>query len=185
MTDISSAQHRTAPDRFGHDPVVRLVDLTKRFGRVVANDRINLNIYPGRIKALLGENGAGKSTMMSMLAGRYQPDEGHIEVGGRKVVFASSKDALKAGIGMVYQHFMLVESMTVAQNVLLGQEGGFFVHPGEMEARVAAIAGQYGLDIDPAARVRDLSMGEKQRVEILKILYRNSRADPRRKRQTF
>lgn len=175
MSDNLASRTQTASERFGMDPIVRLVELTKHFGKVVANDHINLNIYPGRIKALLGENGAGKSTMMSMLSGRYQPDEGYIEVGGRKVAFASPKDALNAGIGMVYQHFMLVPSMTVAQNVLLGQEGGFFVRPREMEARVEDIAQQYGLDVDPAARVCDLSMGEKQRVEILKILYRKSR----------
>ena len=156
-------------------PVVSLKGVTKRFGKVVANDAISLDVYPGRIKALLGENGAGKSTMMSMLAGRYRPDEGVIEVDGRPVRFAKSKDAIAAGIGMVYQHFMLVESMTVAENVLLGQEGGFFVKPSEMEERVGKLADEYGLDIDPAAHVNDLSMGEKQLVEILKLLYRKSR----------
>lgn len=161
-----------APDT---KPVVSLKGLTKRFGKVVANDSITLDIYPGRIKALLGENGAGKSTMMSMLAGRYRPDEGVIEVDGKPTQFTSSKDAIKAGIGMVYQHFMLVESMTVCENVLLGQEGAFFIKPSEMEDRVGQLAQSYGLDIDPSARVCDLSMGEKQLVEILKLLYRESR----------
>ncbi|BCS87284.1 ABC transporter ATP-binding protein [Pseudodesulfovibrio sediminis] len=156
-------------------PVVSLKGLTKRFGTVVANDAITLDIYPGRIKALLGENGAGKSTMMSMLAGRYKPDEGHIEVNGQPVRFTSSKDAIAAGIGMVYQHFMLVDSMTVAQNVLLGQEGGFFINPKEMEKRVGELATRYSLDIDPGAYISDLSMGERQLVEILKLLYRESR----------
>lgn len=156
-------------------PMVSLKGLTKRFGKVVANDSITLDIYPGRIKALLGENGAGKSTMMSMLAGRYRPDEGCIEVDGKPVKFTSSKDAIAAGIGMVYQHFMLVDSMTVAENVLLGQEGQFFIRPKEMELRVGELAEAYGLDIDPAARISDLSMGERQLVEILKLLYRESR----------
>lgn len=156
-------------------PVVSLKGLTKRFGKVIANDSITLDIYPGRIKALLGENGAGKSTMMSMLAGRYQPDEGYIEVNGEPVRFQSSKDAIAAGIGMVYQNFMLVDSMTVAENVLLGQEGSFLVSPKTMEKRVGELAQTYGLDIDPGARISDLSMGERQLVEILKLLYRESR----------
>lgn len=156
-------------------PVVSLKGLTKRFGKVVANEDITLDIHPGRIKALLGENGAGKSTMMSMLMGRYKPDAGHIEIDGQEVHFTSAKDGLAAGIGMVYQHFMLVDVMTVAQNVLLGQEGGFLCNPREMESRVGALAEEYGLDIDPSARICDLSMGEKQRVEILKLLYRDSR----------
>ncbi|WP_316900337.1 ABC transporter ATP-binding protein [Pseudodesulfovibrio indicus] len=156
-------------------PVVSLRGLTKRFGKVLANDSITLDVYSGRIKALLGENGAGKSTMMSMLAGRYKPDEGHIEIDGKPVRFNSSKDAIEAGIGMVYQHFMLVDSMTVAENVLLGQEGHFFVSPKEMESRVGRLAERYGLGIDPGARISELSMGERQLVEILKLLYRESR----------
>ena len=155
--------------------VVALRGITKRFGKVVANSEISLDLRPGRIKALLGENGAGKSTLMSMLAGRFQPDEGWLEVDGERVRFTSSKDALNAGIGMVYQHFMLVETMTVAENVLLGQEGSFFVSPREMQGRVAKLAAEYGLEIDPAASIADLSMGERQRVEILKLLYRKSR----------
>ncbi|XPV77352.1 MAG: ABC transporter ATP-binding protein [Desulfovibrio sp.] len=156
-------------------PVVGIKNLTKRFGKVIANSEINLDIHAGRIKALLGENGAGKSTLMSMLSGRYKPDGGHIEISGERVNFTSSKDGLNAGIGMVYQHFMLVETMTVAQNVLLGQEGSFIVNPKEMEKRVGDLAEKYQLEIDPSIRVSELSMGEKQRVEILKLLYRNSR----------
>lgn len=176
MSDLSFVRPsmvRPLPD--DAKPVVSLKGLTKRFGKVVANDSITLDIYPGRIKALLGENGAGKSTMMSMLAGRYRPDEGQIEVDGQPVQFLSSKDAIAAGIGMVYQHFMLVESMTVAENVLLGQEGAFFVNPKEMIERVGDLAERYGLGIDPEAYVSDLAMGEKQLVEILKLLYRESR----------
>lgn len=156
-------------------PIARLRGITKRFGKVVANNDISLDLYPGRIKALLGENGAGKSTLMSMLAGRYKPDEGHIEINGQVMDFSSSREAIEAGIGMVYQHFMLVESMTVAQNVLLGQTGSFFINAREMEERVGALTEKYCLEVDPGARVCDLSMGEKQRVEILKLLYRESR----------
>ncbi len=170
---VRPAGFRPLPD--GTRPVVSLKGVTKCFGKVVANDSISLDIYPGRIKALLGENGAGKSTLMSMLAGRYRPDDGSIEVDGQSVVFTSSKDAIRYGIGMVYQHFMLVESMTVAENVLLGQEGSFFTHPKEMEERVGKLAKKYGLDVSPRDRVCDLSMGEKQLVEILKLLYRESR----------
>lgn len=167
--------HRVREIPEGVKPVVSLHGLTKRFGKVVANDSITLDVYPGRIKALLGENGAGKSTMMSMLAGRYRPDEGQIVVDGQPMKFESSKDAIAAGIGMVYQHFMLVDSMTVAENVLLGQEGSFIINPKEMEKRVGDLAEEYGLDIDPASYISDLSMGERQLVEILKLLYRKSR----------
>lgn len=169
---LNRADRKLYPDS---PPVVSLRGLTKRFGKVLANDSISLDIYPGRIKALLGENGAGKSTLMSMLAGRYKPDGGSIEIDGEAVRFGSAKDGIAAGIGMVYQHFMLVETMTVAENVLLGQQGSFFISPREMEERVRELSERYSLDIDPSALVADLSMGEKQRVEILKLLYRDSR----------
>jgi simple sugar transport system ATP-binding protein len=165
-------EHLALPDA---EPVVALRGLTKRFGKVLANDSITLEIRPGRIKALLGENGAGKSTLMGMLAGRLAPDAGRIEVDGRKTRFASAREAIAAGIGMVYQHFMLVDAMSVAENVLLGQEPGFLLSPRDMERRVAELAVRYRLEIDPAARVGDLSMGEKQLVEILKLLARDSR----------
>ena len=176
MTDLLFTRPipvRDVPE--GTRPVVSLKSITKRFGKVLANDSISLDVYPGRIKALLGENGAGKSTLMSMLAGRYKPDEGTIEIDGVPIKFSSSKDAIEAGIGMVYQHFMLVDSMTVAENVLLGQEGSFLVKPKEMEKRVGELAERYGLGIRPDTRIADLSMGERQLVEILKLLYRESR----------
>ncbi|BBD07021.1 ABC transporter ATP-binding protein [Desulfovibrio ferrophilus] len=156
-------------------PVVRLQDISKSFGPVKANQNISLDINAGKVLALLGENGAGKSTLMNMLSGVFPPDSGHILLDGQEHHFESPKDAIQAGIGMVYQHFKLVNSMTVAQNVLLGQEGSFIIRPREMEARVDKLAKRYGLDIDPAAIVNTLSMGERQRVEILKLLYRDSR----------
>ena len=154
---------------------VSLRGITKVFGAVRANNDISLDIHAGRIKALLGENGAGKSTLMSILAGHYLPDSGHILIDGHESALRSTKDAIKAGIGMVYQHFMLVEAMSVAENVFLGQEPGFFLSPKQMREQVRVLAQNFGLDIDPAARVADLSMGEKQRVEILKLLQRQSR----------
>ena len=156
-------------------PVVSLRGITKVFGAVRANSDICLDIHAGRIKALLGENGAGKSTLMSILAGHYHPDAGEILVDGQSLALRSTKEAIRAGIGMVYQHFMLVEAMTVAENVFLGQEPGFLLSPARMRDQVRELARSYGLDIDPGARVADLSMGEKQRVEILKLLQRQSR----------
>lgn len=156
-------------------PIVSLQGVTKRFGANVANDNISLDIHAGKIKALLGENGAGKSTLMSILAGRYLPDSGRISIDGAPTTFHNTKDAIKAGIGMVYQHFMLVNTMTVAENALLGQMGGFMASPKKMEAEISALAEEYGLQIDPSAKVSTLSMGERQRVEILKLLYRRSR----------
>ena len=165
-------------------PVVRLNKVCKAFGSNKANDDITLDIRAGRILALLGENGAGKSTLMSILAGRYVPDSGQIEMDGRPVAFTSSRDAITAGIGMVYQHFMLVNSMTVAENVLLGQMDTAYASPARMERIIADLASSFGMEIDPSARVADLSMGERQRVEILKAAVpRKPCADIRRTHQ--
>jgi simple sugar transport system ATP-binding protein len=156
-------------------PVIRLEGISKSFGPVQANKDIHLDIRAGRIKALLGENGAGKSTLMSILAGRLQPDSGRIFVDGIAQPILSTHAAHNHGIGMVYQHFMLVEAMTVAENVLLGQTAGILMPPARMLQQVDDLARRYGLSIDPAAKVADLSMGERQRVEILKLLHRQSR----------
>jgi ABC-type uncharacterized transport system ATPase subunit len=156
-------------------PLIQLEGISKAFGPVKANQDIDLAFRAGRIKSLLGENGAGKSTLMGILAGRLQPDRGRIRVDGRPGRFRSAQDAIGAGIGMVYQHFMLVEAMTVAENVFLGYPGSVLIKPAQMEARVAALAREVRLSIDPRARVADLSMGEKQRVEILKLLFRQNR----------
>jgi len=156
-------------------PLIRLEGLSKKFGAKYANRSISLDIRAGRIKSLLGENGAGKSTLMGMLAGRLRPDEGRILIDGRPCHFSSARDAIQEGIGMVYQHFMLVEAMTVAENIFLGQSGRILLNPQEMKRRVAQLAQEIRLDIDPGARVAALSMGEKQRVEILKLLFRRTR----------
>lgn len=159
----------------GEPPLIRLDGISKTFGRVQANRDITLDIRPGRVKALLGENGAGKSTLMSILAGRLRPDRGRILIDGVETEIATTHRALQAGIGMVYQHFTLVDAMTVAENVFLGQTRGFRVSPRKIEKEVEDLAARYGMSIDPRARVSDLSMGERQRVEILKLLRRDSR----------
>jgi simple sugar transport system ATP-binding protein len=156
-------------------PAFELRNITKRFPGVVANDGVSFAAQPGEIHALLGENGAGKSTLMNVLAGIYQPDEGEILVHGHPVTFHSPRAAIQAGIGMVHQHFMLVLSQSVAENVVLGLHGlGFLLHPSQIEAKVQQVGDQYGLPIDPCAKVWQLSVGEQQRVEIIKLLCRGA-----------
>jgi simple sugar transport system ATP-binding protein len=157
--------------------VIVLRGITKRFPGVVANDHIDLEVRRGEIHALVGENGAGKSTLMRILYGLYQPDEGTIEVNGRPVVIDSPRTALALGIGMVHQHFMLISRFTVAENVILGSEptGAFGrLQRREAEERVRELCQQYGFALDPAAEVSTLSVGEQQRVEIIKVLYRGA-----------
>jgi ABC-type uncharacterized transport system ATPase subunit len=158
---------------------VSLTGITKRFPGVLANDRVDFEAAEGEVHALLGENGAGKSTLSNILTGLYRPDEGDISVYGAPVSFASPRDALDLGIGMVHQHFRLVPPFTVAENVILGDHRGegkkFLVHPRRIERRVADLGGRYRIAVDPRARVWQLSLGEQQRVEILKALYRQAR----------
>ena len=153
--------------------------ITKRFPGVLANDAVDFEAAPGEVHALLGENGAGKSTLSNILTGLYRPDEGEIRLYGRPVQFSSPSDAIEAGIGMVHQHFRLVSPFTVAENVILGEHReearSFVLHPRQIEQRVAQLEQRYGLALDPGARVWQLSVGEQQRVEILKVLYRDSR----------
>jgi simple sugar transport system ATP-binding protein len=155
---------------------LRLTDVTKRFGDVVANDRVSLTVERGEVHALLGENGAGKSTLMNVVFGLLHPDAGTIEVGGRPVRIRSPREALDLRVGMVHQHFKLVPDMTVAENVALSR-GGLGLAPlglGEVRARSAELAERFGLRVDPDRRVEDLSVGEQQRVEILKLLFRGA-----------
>ncbi len=156
------------------EPLIRLEGISKAYGSVQANRDITLAIRQGEVLALLGENGAGKSTLMSILAGQVQPDRGRIYLRGQPVVFAATNQAIAGGIGMVYQHFKLVETMTVAENVILGQPGGFWLGRGTMQVKVRELATGFGLDIRPDMTVARLSMGEKQQVEILRLLYRQS-----------
>ena len=156
---------------------LELKGITKRFGSLVANDRIDLSVSPGQVHALLGENGAGKTTLMNVLYGLLQPDEGEILLDGKKVQFNSPKDAIAAGIGMVHQHFMLVPVFTVAENVTLGMEE---TRPsGLLDRRkarrdVRELSRRYGLEVDPDALVEDLPVGIQQRVEIIKALVRDA-----------
>lgn len=149
---------------------LQIEGLTRRFGDFVANDAIDLTIEPGEIHCLLGENGAGKSTLMNMLYGLLDPSEGRILLDGEPVTFASPKDAINAGIGMVHQHFMLVPVFTVAENVMLGREGGPVLNRKAAASRVRALSDRYGLHVDPKALVEDIPVGVQQRVEILKAL---------------
>ncbi|MBI5545944.1 MAG: ABC transporter ATP-binding protein [Deltaproteobacteria bacterium] len=155
---------------------VALRGVSKRFGQLQAVDRVELDLFAGEIHALLGENGAGKTTLMCLLDGLYRPDEGRIEVGGQEVRFKSPRAAMKASIGMVHQHFMLVPTLTVAENVVLGAERiPLLLSPRRLRERVQAAAERLGLKVDAAARVGDLSVGEQQRVELLRVLDRGAR----------
>jgi len=151
--------------------------ITKRYPGVVANDRIDLDVRPREIHALLGENGAGKTTLMNVLYGLARPDEGEILLDGEAIQIHGPADAIARGISMVHQHFMLVPVLSVADNVVLGQEvvRGPFIDRAEARKRIAALANQFGFDIDPDALVSSLSVGQQQRVEILKALYRDTR----------
>jgi simple sugar transport system ATP-binding protein len=156
-------------------PAVRLRGITKRFGDLVANDHIDLDVARGEVHALLGENGAGKTTLMRILYGLTHPDAGAIEVGGQPVTIASPRDAIAAGIGMVTQHFSLVRPMSVAENVALGRSSGLRLDLEAARSRVRAVGSTFGVGVDPDARVADLSVGEQQRVEIVKALARDCR----------
>jgi simple sugar transport system ATP-binding protein len=153
-------------------PLIRLEGITKRWPGVVANDSVDLTLNKGEIHALVGENGAGKSTLMHVLYGLYAPDQGRIVVSGEARKISSPRDAIALGIGMVHQHFMLVDRFSVTENVILGDEGGALLDRDAAKARIAELARSYGFKIDPARIVEDLSVGEQQRVEILKALYR-------------
>ena len=153
---------------------VQMKHVTKRFGSVIANDSVSLDINKGEILSLLGENGSGKTTLMNMLAGIYFPDEGEILVNGSPVTIASPKDAYEHGIGMIHQHFKLVDVFTAAENIVLGLE-----HEGKLDlksasAKITEICKKYGFHIDPSKKVYDMSVSEKQTVEIVKVLYRGA-----------
>src|SRR5437588_7511518 len=158
---------------------VALRGITKRFPGVVANDQVDFEAAAGEVHALLGENGAGKTTLSNILTGLYRPDEGEIVLHGRRVEFGWRRAALDAGIAMVHQHFRLVAPFTVAENVVLGDHRDigrtFLLRPRAIEARVSELSGRYGLAVDARARIWQLSVGEQQRVEILKALYQDAR----------
>jgi len=159
------------------NPVVELKHITKRFSGIVANDSISLKLHKGEIHALLGENGAGKSTLMNILFGLYQPDEGSIEIKGKPVSIDNPNKAIELGIGMVHQHFKLVQPFTVTENIILGMEPkklGFHLDYKTATAKIKSLSDQYGLKVDPNSKVSEISVGMQQRVEILKTLYRGA-----------
>lgn len=154
---------------------VEMQDIVIRFPGVLANDHVNFTLKQGEIHALLGENGAGKSTLMNALSGLYKPTSGTIKIFGETVNFSSPKAAIAKGIGMVHQHFMLVPTQTVTENILLGlDKPGFFVNLAEYDKKIVDLQQQFGLRVDPTAKIWQLSVGEQQRVEILKTLYRGA-----------
>jgi general nucleoside transport system ATP-binding protein len=155
--------------------IVEMKGIVKRFPGVLANDHVDFELSAGEIHALLGENGAGKSTLMNVLAGLYKQDAGIIKVNGKTLEFSSPRDAINAGIGMVHQHFMLVPSQTVTENILLGlDEPPFRMRLNEFDKKVADLGDKFGLKVDPRSKIWQLSVGEQQRVELLKMLYRGA-----------
>jgi ABC-type uncharacterized transport system ATPase subunit len=155
---------------------VEMRGIVKRFPGVLANDHTDFDLRQGEVHALLGENGAGKSTLMNVLAGMYKAEEGTISVNGRRVHFGSPRDAINAGIGMIHQHFMLVPSQTVTENIILGlSDPRFFLPMDKLDKQILDLQEQYGLKVDPKAKIWQLSVGEQQRVEILKMLYRGAK----------
>ena len=174
---------RTADQNSAEQPnestpiAIQLTDIVKRFPGVVANDGVNLTVRSGSVHAIVGENGAGKSTLMKTLYGAHKPDEGTITVNGRNEVFSSPKDAIAEGIGMVFQAFMLAANLTVWENIVLGQEPGtaLSLNIGQARSRILELGTRYGLEVDPDALISELGVGDKQRVEILKVLYRGAK----------
>ena len=156
--------------------IIEMLNITKRFPGIIANDNITLQLRKGEIHALLGENGAGKSTLMSVLFGLYQPEEGEIRKNGKKVLISNPNDATALGIGMVHQHFKLVENFTVLDNIILGSETtrGPFLDRKSTCKKVVELSERYGLFVTPESRIEDLTVGMQQRVEILKMLYRDN-----------
>ena len=153
---------------------IELRNISKRFGKVVANDHINLCVRSGEILAILGENGSGKTTLMNMISGIYYPDEGQIFVHGEEVTIRSPKDAFPLGIGMIHQHFKLVDVLTAAENIVLGLSGPTRLDITAVATRISKLAAKYGFEIDPFKKIYEMSVSEKQTVEIMKMLYRGA-----------
>ena len=180
MSELSplggSERYGACEEEIALEPVhaIELRHITKRFGKVVANDAIDLTLDRGEILSLLGENGSGKTTLMNMLAGIYFPDEGEILVNGKPASIRSPKDAFDHGIGMIHQHFKLVDVFTAAENIVLGLHDGKKLDRKEIAAKVQAISDKYGFGIDPNKKIYDMSVSEKQTVEIVKVLYRGA-----------
>ena len=156
--------------------ILRMENITKRFGEMYANKDINFEVLKGEVHTLLGENGAGKSTLMNVLFGLYQPTSGSIYLNGNKVRIDSPAQAVKLGIGMVHQHFMLVEDMTVFENIILGDRNtkGIFIDRDARRKEILELSEQYGLDVELDKNITEIAVGAQQRVEILKALYKGA-----------
>lgn len=161
---------------YDQTPMIEMKGITKKFGDFTANDQIDLTVNKGEIHALLGENGAGKSTLMNVLYGLYAPTEGEVFINGKKVSFSGPKDAIDHGLGMVHQHFMLIQPFTVVENIILGEEptSGIVLDKKSARERVEELSKTYGLSINATSKIQDISVGMQQRVEILKALYRKA-----------
>ena len=151
---------------------IELKNITKRFGKVTANDKVCLSVRRGEILSILGENGSGKTTLMNMISGIYYPDEGQIYVNGKEVAIRSPKDSFALGIGMIHQHFKLVDVLTAAENIILGLSGKEILDMKSVAARINELTGRYGFDLDPDQKIYTMSVSQKQTVEIVKLLYR-------------
>lgn len=153
---------------------IQLKNVTKRFGKVIANDNINLSVKKGEILSILGENGSGKTTLMNMVSGIYFPDEGEIFIDGREVTIRSPKDAFSLGIGMVHQHFKLINVLSAAENIILGMPGSGRLNMEQVEKEIKDLSDRYGFELKPYQKIYDMSVSEKQTVEIIKVLYRGA-----------
>lgn len=153
---------------------IELINVSKQFGEVIANDKVNLTVKKGEILSILGENGSGKTTLMNMIAGIYYPDHGKILVNGKKVKIRSPKDSFQLGIGMIHQHFKLIPILTAAENIILGLEGSERLKISQVEEKVRELVSRYGFELDPAKKIYNMSVSEKQTVEIVKVLYRGA-----------
>jgi len=162
-------------ERGMQDSLISVKGLTKRFDKVIANNKVNFEVKPGEIHALLGENGAGKSTLISMLSGVYTPDEGAIYIEGKEVNFASTKDAINVGIGTIYQHLKVIEPMKGKDNIVLGQEKSLFISYKKIYENAQKVKEKYGIDVDLEKYVYDMTVGERQNLEILKVMNRGAK----------
>ena len=156
------------------EPVLECKNITKRFGSVTANDGVDLSLRKGEILSILGENGSGKTTLMNILSGIYFPDDGEVRINGRQVTIRSPQDAFDLGIGMVHQHFKLIRIMTAAENIILGMDGAQRLHMAQVEADVQKVVSEYGFALDPKEKIYNMSVSQKQTVEIVKVLYRGA-----------
>ncbi len=156
------------------NPIIKMENISKSFGKVVANNNVNFEVSSGEIHSILGENGAGKSTLMNILSGIYSPDSGFIYIKGEKVTFKSPKDSINIGIGMIHQHFKLVDVLTAKENIIAGQKGKMFINKKKLAKEISKLSEGFGLEISPNKKIYNMSVAEKQRIEILKVLYRGA-----------